>query len=71
LIIGPIQVSHIIYDAYGQIIESTVPLTLADRLYTGQVFDASSGLYYYNARYYDRWWAASRRIGLLKGTTTN
>jgi RHS repeat-associated protein len=50
---GGNEIGHIIYDAYGQIVESTIPLTLTDRLYTGQVFDASSGLYYYNARYYD------------------
>jgi RHS repeat-associated protein len=47
------EVGHVIYDAYGQIVENTVPLTLTDRLYTGQVFDASTGLYFYNARYYD------------------
>lgn len=47
------RVGHVIYDAYGQIMENTVPLTLTDRLFTGQVFDASTGLYYYNARYYD------------------
>lgn len=47
------EVGHVIYDAYGQIVENTVPLTLTDRLFTGQVFDASTGLYYYNARYYD------------------
>ncbi|GAB4415449.1 MAG: hypothetical protein Fur0044_10550 [Anaerolineae bacterium] len=47
------EVGHIIYDAYGQLVENTVPLTLTDRLFTGQVFDASTGLYYYNARYYD------------------
>jgi RHS repeat-associated protein len=53
LIIGSIQVGHILSDICGRVVESTVPLTLTDRLYTGQVFDASSGLYYYNARYYD------------------
>jgi RHS repeat-associated protein len=47
------EVGHVIYDAYGQVVETTVPLTLTDRLFTGQVFDASTGLYYYNARYYD------------------
>jgi RHS repeat-associated protein len=47
------EVGHVIYDAYGQIVENTITLTLTDRLYTDQVFDASTGLYYYNARYYD------------------
>jgi RHS repeat-associated protein len=46
-------VGHVIYDAYGQIVENTLPPGLTDRLYTGQVFDSSTGLYFYNARYYD------------------
>jgi hypothetical protein len=44
------EVGHVIYDAFGQIVTNTIPLTLTDRLFTGQVFDASTGLYYYNAR---------------------
>jgi RHS repeat-associated protein len=47
------EVGHVIYDAFGQIVENTIPLTLTGRLFTGQTFDASTGLYYYNARYYD------------------
>ncbi len=47
------EVGHVIYDAYGAIVTNTLPATLTDRLFTGQVFDASTGLYYYNARYYD------------------
>ncbi|MEW5959829.1 MAG: RHS repeat-associated core domain-containing protein [Chloroflexota bacterium] len=47
------QVGHVLYDAYGAIVENTLPAGLTDRLYTGQVFDAATGLYYYNARYYD------------------
>ena len=31
----------------------TVPLTVTDRLFTGQRFDATFGLYDYNARFYD------------------
>jgi hypothetical protein len=53
------RVGHVIYDAlrrcsgqaYGQIVTNTIPLTLTDRLFTGQGFDASTGLYYHNARY--------------------
>jgi len=41
------------YDPYGEVLTSTLPVTLTDRLFTGQRFDSSSGLYYYNARYYD------------------
>jgi RHS repeat-associated protein len=41
------------YDPYGEIISSTLPVALTDRLFTGQRFDSSTGLYYYNARYYD------------------
>ena len=41
------------YDPYGEVITSTLPADLTDRLFTSQRFDNSSGLYYYNARYYD------------------
>ena len=41
------------YDPYGEVITSTLPITLTDRFFTGQRFDSSTGLYYYNARYYD------------------
>ena len=41
------------YDPYGEVLTSTLPVTLTDRLFTGQRLDSSSGLYYYNARYYD------------------
>jgi RHS repeat-associated protein len=47
------EVGQVSYDPWGQVISTTLPLTLTDRLFTGQVFDASTGLYYYNARYYD------------------
>jgi hypothetical protein len=46
------EVGHVVYDAYGAIVENTLPTTLTDRLFTGQTFDASTGLYYYNSRYY-------------------
>ena len=41
------------YDPYGEVLTSTLPVTLTDRLFTGQRLDSSTGLYYYNARYYD------------------
>jgi len=46
-------VGRVQYDPYGEAITSTLPVTLTDRLFTGQRFDSSTGLYYYNARYYD------------------
>jgi RHS repeat-associated protein len=47
------SVGRVQYDPYGEVITSTLPVTLTDRLFTGQRLDSSSGLYYYNARYYD------------------
>ena len=38
------------YDPWGNISASTGTAD-TDRLYTGQRFDAATGLYYYNARY--------------------
>ena len=46
-------VGRVQYDPYGEVLTSALPVTLTDRLFTGQRFDSSSGLYYYNARYYD------------------
>jgi RHS repeat-associated protein len=46
-------VGRVQYDPYGEVLTSTLPVTLTDRLFTGQRFDSSTGLYYYNARYYD------------------
>ena len=46
-------VGRVQYDPYGEVITSTLPVTLTERLFTGQRFDSSTGLYYYNARYYD------------------
>jgi RHS repeat-associated protein len=46
-------VGRVQYDPYGEVITSTLPVTLTDRLFTGQRLDSSTGLYYYNARYYD------------------
>jgi len=44
---------HLWYDPHGSVLSSTLPVTLTDRLFTGQRLDNSTGLYYYNARYYD------------------
>ena len=40
------------YDPWGNVRTSTGTAD-TDRLFTGQRFDAATGLYYYNARYYD------------------
>ena len=40
------------YDAWGNVRTSSGTAD-TNRLYTGQRFDAATGLYYYNARYYD------------------
>ena len=40
------------YDSWGNVRASTGTAD-TDRLYTGQRFDSATGLYYYNARYYD------------------
>ena len=46
-------VGRVQYDPYGEVLTSTLPADLTDRFFTGQRFDSSTGLYYYNARYYD------------------
>jgi RHS repeat-associated protein len=46
-------VGRVQYNPYGEVLTSTLPVDLTDRLFTGQRLDSSSGLYYYNARYYD------------------
>jgi RHS repeat-associated protein len=47
------EVGHVVYEPYGEVFASTVPLTLTQQLFTGQILDPATGLYYYNARYYD------------------
>jgi hypothetical protein len=37
------QEGYVIYDAYGQVVENTLPEGLTDRLFTGQVRDDSIG----------------------------
>jgi RHS repeat-associated protein len=48
------QIQHYEYSAFGQTryTQSTNAFKIS-RLYTGQVLDDATGLYYYNARYYD------------------
>jgi RHS repeat-associated protein len=48
-----VEVGHVIYDPYGGILENTLPLTTTGRLFTGQRWDDTIGLYDYGARFYD------------------
>ena len=41
------------YDPYGEVLTSTLPVTLTDRLFTGARFDGTIGLYQMGARWYD------------------
>jgi RHS repeat-associated protein len=47
------EVGRAAYDPYGNLIENTIPLTLTERLFTGQVWEVGLGLYNYRARFYD------------------
>jgi RHS repeat-associated protein len=47
------EVGHVVYYPYGGILTSTLPLTITDRLFTGQRWDDTIGLYDYDARFYD------------------
>ncbi len=47
------EAGHVLYDPYGEVLTSTLPITLTGRLFTGQRWDATIGLYDYNARFYD------------------
>ena len=44
-------VEHLTYDAFGNLLGGADPLVAFT--YTGQEYDAATGLYYYDARYYD------------------
>jgi RHS repeat-associated protein len=46
-------VGRVQYDPYGEVITSTLPMTLTDRLFTGARFDGTIGLYQMGARWYD------------------
>ena len=47
------EVGRVQYDPYGEVITSTLPVTLTDRLFTGARFDGTIGLYQMGARWYD------------------
>jgi len=49
------EVGRVAYDPWGQVLENTLPPNLTDRLFTGQRWDATIGLYDYRARFYDPW----------------
>jgi RHS repeat-associated protein len=53
-------VGRVQYDPYGEVLTSTLPITLTDRLFTGARFDGTIGLYQMGARWYDP--ALGRRI---------
>jgi RHS repeat-associated protein len=46
-------VGRVQYDPYGEVLTSTLPVTLTDRLFTGARFDGTIGLYHMGARWYD------------------
>ncbi|MFB0534605.1 MAG: RHS repeat domain-containing protein [Anaerolineae bacterium] len=46
-------VGRVQYDPYGEIITSTLPVALTDRLFTGQRWHGTIGLYQMGARWYD------------------
>ena len=46
------EVGHVVYDPFGEIVERTLPPGVTDRLFTGQRYDSTIGLYDYNARFY-------------------
>jgi RHS repeat-associated protein len=46
---------HVLYDAYGQVVENTLPEGLTDRLFTGQVCNSYMELYSMGDRWYDPW----------------
>ena len=46
-------VGRVQYDPYGEVLTSTLPVTLTDRLFTGARFDGTIGLYQMGARWYD------------------
>jgi RHS repeat-associated protein len=41
------------YDAFGRIVENTIPPTVTNRLYAYSIYDADTGLYKIGARWYD------------------
>jgi len=59
-------VGRVQYDPYGEVITSTLPADLTDRLFTGARFDGTIGLYQMGARWYDpilgRWLQADSMV---------
>jgi RHS repeat-associated protein len=57
-------VGRVQYDPYGEVLTSTLPADLTDRLFTGARFDGTIGLYHMGARWYDpalgRWMQADK-----------
>jgi len=51
-------VGRVQYDPYGEVLTSTLPVTLTDRLFTGQRLDSSTGLYYITPGTTTRTWGA-------------
>jgi RHS repeat-associated protein len=47
------EVGHVVYDPYGEVLTSTLPADVTDRLFTGQRWESTIGLYDYRARFYD------------------
>jgi RHS repeat-associated protein len=46
-------IDHVAYDAYGKVTSESSPANGDTFKYTGQEYDAATGLYFYRARYYD------------------
>lgn len=44
---------YVLYDPYGEVVSSTLPAGVTDRLFTGYRWDGTLGLYDANARFYD------------------
>ncbi|WP_419193218.1 RHS repeat domain-containing protein [Kolteria novifilia] len=44
---------HVIYNAFGEIIDTEHPISEIRFAFTGREYDAETGQYYYRARYYD------------------
>jgi RHS repeat-associated protein/uncharacterized repeat protein (TIGR01451 family) len=47
------EVGYVVYDPYGEVLTSTLPADVTDRLFTGQRWQSTIGLYDYRARFYD------------------
>jgi RHS repeat-associated protein len=47
------EVGYVVYDPYGEVLTSALPAGVTDRLFTGQRWESTIGLYDYQARFYD------------------